>query len=1029
MAEEEGGVAGGVEPVFSLGDEDDDDVVVEEEDDEKEEEQAADAASEHAEEEHPSLDHSTATDLVAERGQSEEGTLEEAEQPKSGDATTFTSFSASTKDKEKEKEKPAPEEEVEAEEKDYHALLEEELQKGKAKRMDVQRLQELCKRSGGILPSELRPLIWKHLLGVDDKAEGELPSVEETVDLAFADIRFDEENKRALEKPESVQQAKRVMAAYYKSKGVAEEEGGSNDLHLLLAPFLLLLNQSSSLLDKTLLQFLSSLVGKYLPLQHNKEKATTACAKQLFRLLLMYHDPALCSHFDQVNCSVHDFTPLWFRRFFATLGPLECVLQLWDFLFVHADPFLHYFLALCIVIANRETLLKHEEKQDILKYLEEITIQSTTQVQQLTQTALELVANTPMSFREQLFAVIFDTNDYNAWLKRFLFPHSAFSTPTCLHVSVQEVAHSSSVTIQRGGVKFFVFDCRPLEQYQHGRLPTAFHLPPRMLLEKPEEFNQLMAEFLPLKGNHFTFLGSGSMEMETYLELIVLQFLQHGFAHVSVVRGGYEALHTFIEKRRPEQVDWNSELTDHDPKKCLVCMQKRSPSSSPSHSSPTMTRTAKVVTPQKDGSQQTAAFTNPLSGVSKSLFSSKLSSSISSMMAGRRATTSTQQEGSKSPEQTVTTKKQVATPNRNERKEEEGEEEEDRPLFTIDEDEEEEGVDKTSNVVGKPRNQTESSPNTGGSSIPINLVSSFWGRSTDNKSKTESPTSTTASNNNQKPSGWLVWGRARSSSNPQEEGKGAEAGENAATRTPFIGEEGKKKLVAAASEAKQQLKKAVSSFLLLEDDEQTNESTANLSLPPRRMEYVPLDNLVEAHPSWIFFACHKVTKDKKLLPWFLVVTFEHLVELRVHPTQRFMVALYRSIALPRILKITFRKKEPKLLAFLVSKTSASSVTKSRSGSVGEEKRSDDDVEKKEESADAAETDEDGEQEKEDKGKDKVVLEGEAQQQQLASNVQTEAAAATSATVTLLYVVQHPTECIQAIADASEQLLASHSATS
>ncbi|KAL6077079.1 TBC1 domain family member 23, variant 2 [Balamuthia mandrillaris] len=812
------------------------------------------------------------------------------------------------------------------------------------------------------------------------------------------------------------------MAAYCKSKGVAEEEGGSNDLHLLLAPFLLLLNQSS-LLDKTLLQFLSSLVGKYLPLQHNKEKATTACAKQLFRLLLMYHDPALCSHFDQVNCSVHDFTPLWFRRFFATLGPLECVLQLWDFLFVHADPFLHYFLALCIVTANRETLLKHEEKQAILKYLEEITIQSTTQVQQLTRTALELVANTPMSFREQLFAVIFDTNDYNAWLKRFLFPHSAFSTPTCLHVSVQEVAHSSSVTIQRGGVKFFVFDCRPLEQYQHGRLPTAFHLPPRMLLEKPEEFNQLMAEFLPLKGNHFTFLGSGSMEMETYLELIVLQFLQHGFAHVSVVRGGYEALHTFIEKRQPEQVDWNSELTDHDPKKCLVCVQKRSPSSSPSHSSPTMTRTAKVVTPQKDGSQQTAATTNPLSGVSKSLFSSKLSSSISSMIAGRRATTSTQQEGSKPPEQTVTTKKQAATPNRNERKEEEGEEEEDRPLFTIDEDDEED-VDKTSNLAGKPRNQTESGPNTGSPSTPINLVSSFWGRSTDNKSKTESATNTTASNN-QKLSGWLVWGRARSSSNPQEEGKGAEAGENAATRTPFIGEEGKKKLVAAASEAKQQLKKAVSSFLLLEDDEQTNENTANLSLPPRRMEYVPLDSLVEAHPSWIFFACHKVTKEKKLLPWFLVVTFEHLVELRVHPTQRFMVALYRSIALPRILKITFRKKEPKLLAFLVSKTSSSSMTKSRSGSVGEEKRSDDDAEKKEESADAAEADKDGEQEKEDKGKDKVVLEGEAQHQQLASNVQTEAAA----TVTLLYVVQHPTECIQAIADASEHLLASHSATS
>jgi hypothetical protein len=48
------------------------------------------------------------------------------------------------------------------------------------------------------------------------------------------------------------------------------------------------------------------------------------------------------------------------------------------------------------------------------------------------------------------------------------------------------------------------------------------------LLERPEEFKQLLDGFGQLKSDymHFTFMGAA--HTETFLELIVLQFLQKG---------------------------------------------------------------------------------------------------------------------------------------------------------------------------------------------------------------------------------------------------------------------------------------------------------------------------------------------------------------------------------------------------------------------------------------------------------------------------------------------------------------------
>uniref|UniRef100_A0A4W5K6L6 Rhodanese domain-containing protein n=1 Tax=Hucho hucho TaxID=62062 RepID=A0A4W5K6L6_9TELE len=48
------------------------------------------------------------------------------------------------------------------------------------------------------------------------------------------------------------------------------------------------------------------------------------------------------------------------------------------------------------------------------------------------------------------------------------------SQALCLPVSVPEILQANQ--LQPEGVRFFVVDCRPAEQYNAGHLSTAFHL-------------------------------------------------------------------------------------------------------------------------------------------------------------------------------------------------------------------------------------------------------------------------------------------------------------------------------------------------------------------------------------------------------------------------------------------------------------------------------------------------------------------------------------------------------------------------
>lgn len=68
-------------------------------------------------------------------------------------------------------------------------------------------------------------------------------------------------------------------------------------------------------------------------------------------------------------------------------------------------------------------------------------------------------------------------------------------------------------------------------------------------------------------GNHLCFLGSGRVEEDQCTYMVVAQFLQKNIVYVSMLSGGYEAVHDYFGN------DMSDCLEDHDEKQCLVCKE------------------------------------------------------------------------------------------------------------------------------------------------------------------------------------------------------------------------------------------------------------------------------------------------------------------------------------------------------------------------------------------------------------------------------------------------------------------------
>lgn len=73
----------------------------------------------------------------------------------------------------------------------------------------------------------------------------------------------------------------------------------------------------------------------------------------VLRLLLLYHEPELCSFLDTKRVSPDQYTKGWVTTLFAGVCSLPAVCTMWDLYFMQADPFFMLFLSLIMVINAR----------------------------------------------------------------------------------------------------------------------------------------------------------------------------------------------------------------------------------------------------------------------------------------------------------------------------------------------------------------------------------------------------------------------------------------------------------------------------------------------------------------------------------------------------------------------------------------------------------------------------------------------------------------------------------------------------
>ncbi|KAL4229019.1 hypothetical protein ACF0H5_012057 [Mactra antiquata] len=314
----------------------------------------------------------------------------------------------------------------------------------------------------------------------------------------------------------------------------------------------------------------------------NNKYITRDCKKNgkpfhLFRLLLQYHDPELCSFLDTKRITPDMYAQSWFRSLFASVCDLKVILTMWDVYLQTSDPFLCFFMALVILVNARDQLLEAEDKdkQTIIDLISSFpSALEAEDIEDFCSLAQYYASKTPQSFRRDFERPLFGTS--LGQIKPSNDLEQQISQTLCLPVSVSELLQSNNPA-GGDGVRYFVVDCRPAEQYNSGHLQTAMHLDANLMLQNPEEFNTAVQGLFSIQqqailagsaagGEHLCFVGSGRDEEDQYVNMVVANFLQKHQQYVSVARGGYAALHHMLEGQI------NDGIADHNPKSCIVCV-------------------------------------------------------------------------------------------------------------------------------------------------------------------------------------------------------------------------------------------------------------------------------------------------------------------------------------------------------------------------------------------------------------------------------------------------------------------------
>ncbi|CAB3223425.1 unnamed protein product [Arctia plantaginis] len=421
---------------------------------------------------------------------------------------------------------------------------------------------------GKKIPESLRPDVWLLCLSCQEAAN-QLLSFDEIFDLTNQNELRDDVKKFVKrlgndddDKLSVISDIESIITFYCKSKSI-NYSANNGWIEILLPLLSLKLPRSDTY----------NLFEKILKLYIPRGCVKNGVPFHILRLILQYHDPELCSFLDTKRITPEQYCMSWLRSLFAGTCNLEVVLFMWDLYFQRSDPFFIFFLCLIMIINAREQLLqmKSEDKESIMQTLIDMPSDlEANDVSDFCSLAHYYSLKTPQSFREDVLEVLFSESllEINSKL---------YSQALCLPVAVHELIESATLDSTNGdSVKFFLVDCRPAEQYNAGHLSTAFHLDCNLMLQEPSAFNtavqgllnaqrQALAAGSLAAGEHLCFVGSGRTEEDSYAHMVVASFLKRNAKHVSMLEGGFVAIHDYFG---PHMTDC---LEEHNPSTCLVC--------------------------------------------------------------------------------------------------------------------------------------------------------------------------------------------------------------------------------------------------------------------------------------------------------------------------------------------------------------------------------------------------------------------------------------------------------------------------
>lgn len=438
----------------------------------------------------------------------------------------------------------------------------DELKAALAAHEDVDVLQKLCE--GRRVPMELRLDLWKECLGVSRRPDtlgtwsGPLDCdgqdiIHTQCQQAGAKLPFDEPSQQQAAKDMEL-----VISYYCKTRNMRySADYGWTDILLVLS--------SLNINKADLFNCFYAIVAKYIP----RDCKSDGRPFHLFRLLMLYHDPSLCSFFDTMKLAPEVYLIPWFRNLFAATCGLEVVNVMWDLYLLERDPFLVLFLALVMILNAKELVMGSEgvSRDDVCATISSLPGQlSHDDVEDFFSLAHYYASRTPQSFRKDYHSLMFGSGRSGAALA------SNVSHALCLPISLQEVLDSNITdTNTEGAMKYFLVDCRPVDHFSCGHLAKSFHLDANLLLHSPTDFGVAVDRLCERvgkvgadSGEHLCFLGSGREQEDQYVNMVVAKFLQKHVRYVSLARGGFLELLIVLGGRVSQVVE------DYDASKCSV---------------------------------------------------------------------------------------------------------------------------------------------------------------------------------------------------------------------------------------------------------------------------------------------------------------------------------------------------------------------------------------------------------------------------------------------------------------------------